>query len=140
MTGGRDPVRARRGRTGQHFGQLLPAGPCRAREIVQIQRVQHAFQGAQDLVPPGAFDGEFPHQFREYLDVQDQMPDLLVQHRQVRGGEPVERPVTRRPHVPERCRREAVFQHGGVGRRLQQQRDRLAPAAGAATVRWRLRG
>ena len=56
-------------------------------DVVQVERVERALQGAQDLVAARAVGGQLAHQLGEHLDVQDEMPDLLVEHGQIGARE-----------------------------------------------------
>ncbi|ORT58383.1 hypothetical protein BKD26_19095 [Streptomyces sp. CB03238] len=125
----RDPVRARRCGPCQRVRQPGPGGRRRTGHVVQVEHVEHVLQGAEDLVPPRPVGRQLTHQLVQHLDVQEQVPYLLVQYGQVGGGEPVQRPVPGGQDVPEAGRPE-VAQDGGVRRRLQQQVHRLAPARG----------
>ncbi len=126
----RDAVGARVRGPGEHLGQRGPARRRGPRDVVQVQRVQQVLQGAQDLVVPRPVGGQLPHQLDEHVDVEEEMPYVLVEHGQVRRGEAVQRGVARGQHVAEAGRREAVAQHGRVGGGLQEEADRLAPDGG----------
>lgn len=125
VPGPRDTVRARRRGPRQDLRQLGPCRRRRAGDIVQIEGVEHVLQRAQDLVPPRPLRIQLVHQLGEHLDVEDQMPHVLVEYGEVGSRESVDRPIARGQYVSQTRGLEAV-QDGGVGRRLQQQMHRLA--------------
>lgn len=127
MPGGRDTVGARGGRAAQYVRQRGPPRGCRTADVVQIQRVQHVLQGPQDLVAARTVGGQFVHQLRQHLDIEDQLPDGLVEHREVRRGEAVQRPVRSGPYIAQVGGAE-VPQHRRVRGGFQQQSHLLTAA------------
>jgi hypothetical protein len=122
-----DGVRAGVRGPGQHLDQALAGGHGGAGDVVQAQRVERAFQGAQDLVPARVGLGQLQHQLAQHLQVVVQVPDVLVQHREVGPGQPVEGCVAGGRQVAERGGHEPVVQDVRVGGRLDEQLDRPGP-------------
>lgn len=115
VTDSGDPVGTGIRRTCQDVGQLL-ASSCRgAREIVRIHRVQHAFQGAQDLVAARQILGEGVHQPVQRGDVLLQPPQIQVSQREVDITQPIQRVLTAGGLVSQRHRRPEVLADIRVG-------------------------
>lgn len=108
-------------------GQDLADGRRAAGDVVQVQRVQGPVQGVHDLVPARVVLAQLQHQLAQHLDVQIEVPDLLVEDGEVGAAEGVERLVARGEDVAERGRaREVACEDVGVGGRLDQVVDLLA--------------
>ncbi len=128
---GADAVRGRLGGRREDAGELLACGGRGAVHVLEVDRVQGAADGPQDVPAPGALDGQFLHQLAQHLQVLDEVPDVLVEDREVHPGEGVLRFVARGVLVSERRRQEGVVvEDDRVGGRLDVQQHFLAALGG----------
>lgn len=86
---------------GEHRPQQLPYIRCRAGDVVQVQGVERVVEGLRDLVPSRLVLAELQHQFAQYLNIEPEVPHLLVQYGEIGAGEGVQRPAARRRLVAE---------------------------------------
>ncbi|MFG1952045.1 hypothetical protein [Micromonospora sp. NPDC048830] len=124
MADGEDPVGAGHGGGGEYAGQPGPRGAGAAGDVGDVEFVEHQLEGTADLVPPRVRLGQLAGQPVQHPYVQDESVHLLVQHRELRPVEPIERHVGRRLPVPERRDR---AREPGVGGGLDVHLDALAP-------------
>ena len=124
-----DPVRAGVCGPGQRRRQLGAGGARGTGDVVEVHGVQRTLQGAQDVVPARIGGRELVHQLGQHVQVQGQVPDLLVEHGEVGAGQPVQRHLASGPLVAERGGGEAIGEDLRVRRRLDQIADLLATRA-----------
>ncbi len=74
---------ARVGRTGEHRAELAAGGPSRSGDISGVQDVERTLDRPEDLPAAGLVHAELAHELVEDLEVLDELPDLLVEDRQV---------------------------------------------------------
>ncbi len=121
-----DEVRAGVRGLGQHRAQGVAHGGGRAGDVVQVEQVHGPVEGVCDLVAARVVLAEFRHEFAQHLEVEIEVPDLLVEHGEIGAAECIQWTVARRPYIAERGRAgEAVREDVRVGGRLHQVRDRL---------------
>ncbi len=124
---GGDGVGTGVGRSGQHLDQPGAGLGGGARHVQRIDGVQGVVDGAQQLVPARVAGRQLVHHSAGHLQVERQVPDVLVQDGEVGAGHGVERVGRRGELVAEGGGAdEAVPQDVGVGGGLQQQVDPLA--------------
>jgi hypothetical protein len=120
------PVGARHGGAGERGREH---GAYRGRgtgDVLQVQCIKGALEGAQNVPASGVCDGELVHELGEYLDVLHELPHLDVEHRQGDPAHVVERLAVGRVHVTE-LRAHTLDER--VGRRLDVELDGF-PALG----------
>ena len=86
---GADPVGGGHGGRGQDTGQLFAGAGRGAVHVLEVDGVQGAFDGAQDVVPARGVDRQLGHQFAEHLQIEDQLPHGLVEDGEVHAAERV---------------------------------------------------
>ena len=122
--GGGQVVRRGVGRPGQDPGEGLPAGGRRARDVIRVHHVQHAFEGAEDFMTAGQLHRQFVHQAAEGPHVLLQLPDRLVEFGDGDPAQPVLRFIARGRFVPVGGGREGPpLRQVGVGGRLDVEID-----------------
>ncbi len=129
---GGDAVRRRHRRPGQDLGQLGPGRRRGTGDVVEHEHVEHPLERPQDLVAPGLVERQLAHELVEGADVLAQLDHVDLDEDQLRPGQRVDRRGAGGQQVRVGVR--PVRGQVRVGRRLDQERHRLAPAAGSATA------
>lgn len=96
MADARDLVGAGVGRLGQRGRQGRSYRRRRTGHVVQVEEVEGAVQGVRDLVAARVVVVQLQHQLAQYLDVEVEVEDLLVEDGEVGALEGVDRLVMRR--------------------------------------------
>ena len=119
-----DPVRAVGCRCGEYRLQHCPTGRRAAGDVRGIQRVEGAFQRAQDLGAARLARIELEHELLQHREVLQQFPGRDVTQRNVGTAEGVARVPPGGGSVAERCGLEVeILDQIRVGRRLQIKLD-----------------
>ncbi len=129
VSGRRDRVRARMRRLRQDLDQFGPTRRRRTHHVVEIERIEGPFEGAEDQVAAWAVGRQLDHETGERLEVEDQVPDLVVADPQLGSSQAIERRLAGGRPVAERVRRVRLREVGIAGR-LDQQVDGLAAGDG----------
>ena len=118
-----DPMCTRIGRPGKTFGQCGAPGGGGAGDVVGVDGVEHALQGAQDVEPARQVEPQFVHEPGQCPDVLLQFPDRQITLREVDATQPVQRILAGGGGIPERGGGDEIAAEIGVGRRLDIEVD-----------------
>ena len=119
----RDLVGARVGRPAEHLGEALTGLARRAGHVVEVERVEHVLEGAEDLVAAGLVVRQLLAQPVDGPDVLPECDDVGVRLDERGLAQVVDRAG---PGGGDVAVRVAVDRDLGVGRRLDQPVDGLA--------------
>ena len=92
-----------------HFGERGTTGGRGARDVVGVEGIEHALEGAQQLVPSGHIDGELLHEAAQRPEILQQLPHLDIEEGELDLLELVDRLVGHGGLVAERRRLERVL-------------------------------
>ncbi len=128
-----DAVRGGDGGGGEDAGEAGTGLLRSAVHVLEIDGVQRLVDGAQDLPAARRLHRQLGHQLAEDLQVEHEVPDRLVEHREIHAGERVLRLAARGVLVAEpRGHEGVVVEDDGVGGGLDVQADLLAALGGGA--------
>ena len=125
----REAVGAGPGGVLEHPAELAPRRGRRARDVADVEEVEGPVDGAEDLPAPGVGHLELGGELAEHLEVLLQLPDLLLEDRELGALDAVAGLATGGVRVSQRRRPEveaATAEQQRVGRRLHEQLDLLA--------------
>lgn len=135
VSDGGDAVGARDGGGGERRPEDRAGGGRAAGDVLEVEGVQGAVDGEEELPAAGVGLGESEHQLAEDVEVLGEFPDLGVEDGEVQTEQPVEGvagvagPGGPRRRVAERGRSVAVAE-GGVGGGFDVVRELLAAPGG----------